>query len=283
MGKTYNYNLSTGRIELNNLTHEEYKQLEESIKKKVKSYFLFSKSNGCWVSKSTQNHWSAKNICKQLGFIDCIEIGEIKSFSQELNDKVSKAENRSNYYNNKANKCLEKAEELKNILPSYEDVAFWTQPNINSSKGRSFTNYRKKLIDRADKRFEEYRKSEYFKEKSNTSSITASMENLKDKDYIYRKIEENEKLIRKLEKNDKLDRSQEILYLKTIDKLAFYSNKLDELGGIQFSKENIKVGMNIKLRNRIYKVVKANIKTVGVKIDNDFTLKYKYSEIQQIV
>mgnify|MGYP007066364968 CR=1 FL=1 len=44
-----------------------------------------------------------------------------------------------------------------------------TQPNINSSSGKSFTNYRNKIMNRYVKGFDEYRKSDYFKEKAVTA------------------------------------------------------------------------------------------------------------------
>jgi hypothetical protein len=47
-----------------------------------------------------------------------------------------------------ANSAAKRGENMQKELNRFSgDIAFFTQPNINSSAGRAFTNYRKKLYD----------------------------------------------------------------------------------------------------------------------------------------
>ena len=172
-----------------------------------------------------------------------------------------------------------RAETLQKEFNSFHgDIAFFTQPNINSSSGRAFTNYRNKVYARFEKGFEEYRKSEYFQGRAETSRQTADMAQLKNPVYLHNRIKEGKSTINKLEKNivhyeeslTKIENGEvikryngEIITAEQynewimetlekmeyeIDKLAFMENKLDEIGGNRFSKENIKVGYIVSVR-----------------------------------
>lgn len=155
-------------------------------------------------------------------------------------------------------------------------------------------------MNRYNKGFEEYRKSDYFKEKAQASQRTADKTQLKDKVYLCNRIKECDSLIKKYESyvvtaeekqaNGNAEAEKRIKkYLREleyqIDKKAFMQNCLDELGGI-FSKENIKKGYLILIRHGWAKVEKVNTKTVYCKYLeaplNDWVSKVDYSEIQQI-
>jgi hypothetical protein len=279
----YTLNLETSRIELTNLSKEEYQSLDVDMKKKITSNFLFSKYAGCWVSRGTKNHYSAIKVCNKLGFTECKESGNVLSYEEQLNIKAAKAENRIDRYNKYADNAEVKCEQLQKGFNEHRgDISFMTQPNINSSGGRSFTNYRNRILNNYEKSFDEYRKSEYFKNKANIAQTTAKMEQLNNKVYLENRIDENKALLNKL--NRQLEAGLNInerLLEETIDKLSFFSNKLEVLG-IEYSKYNVKKDDIVKLRNRFMKVVKANTKTFEADTGHGFNIKYKYSEIQDI-
>ena len=54
------------------------------------------------------------------------------------------------------------------------DVAFFTQPNINSSAGRAFSNRRNKMFAAWEKGFDEFKKSEYYAERAEAARHTAA-------------------------------------------------------------------------------------------------------------
>ena len=70
-----------------------------------------------------------------------------------------------------------------------------------------------------------------------------------------------------------------------IDKLGFFENCVEELGGYKFSRDNIKAGYIIKVKHCSQaKVLKANPKTVLVKcLDTNMILTYDYAEIKEIL
>ena len=311
MKKNYINNLETGKIELH-FTKAEYKELSEDLKKELKSVYLFSRYAQAWVSRSKNNHYRAIQIAKKLGFTEEERQGKRLTYEEELNIKSKKAEHRIEHYENYANNAVKRAENLQSDLnKKHGDNTFFTQPNINSVGGKSFTNYRNRIINRYNKGFEEYRKSEYFQEKAESAQRTANKEQLKDRSYLSNRIKECNKRIKQLEKNitfcedliykkennveitnifykDKtIEELQELLQeqLEKLeyqgDKKAFMENCLDKIGGT-YSKENIKVGYMVKIRRDWELVTKVNRTTVQVKAQCGFCLKYSYTEIQEI-
>jgi hypothetical protein len=158
------------------------------------------------------------------------------------------------------------------------DVAFFTQPIIAGHSGsQAFARRRERIFARFKKGMDEYRKSEYFRERADTAQKTADMKQLKNPVYLHNRIKEQNAIIKKLESNivnyeDKIHRIQngeiitnyknEPLTVEQyeewtestlekleyeIDKLAFFQNCLDEIGGNKFSRENIKVGYIVKI------------------------------------
>lgn len=134
-------------------------------------------------------------------------------------------------------------------------------------------------MDRYNKGFEEYRKSDYFRDRAATAQNTADMKKFRDPVYLDNRIKECKKNIRAMEKN--IVHYEEILYSlenhtddrqsayfgrytqdqvsgwienqierieAEIDKQAYMENCLDEIGGIAFSQENIKPGYIVKMR-----------------------------------
>lgn len=290
--KKYIFNNETQRIELH-FTKDEYQALTNEEKNELKRYYLWSRNRRAWVSRSTKGHFHAIRIAEKLGFTEGEKIGERLSYEEELQHKTTKAQARAERYEKLAEKAKKRAEELQAEFNKYRgDWAFLTQPNINSSRGRAFTRQRQRILDRYVKGFDEYRKSEHFKQKAITAKAIANMEELNNKRYLQNRIEETNKAIRNLEKlivlaEEKNNHAQlETLLEKMeyeIDKLAFFENKLEELGGIQYNKDNLKVGYLVKIRNNWGVVKKLNPKTLEVQLSfMSHPFKYTYADIEAV-
>lgn len=278
--RAYTFNLETTKIELY-FTKEEYSALSQKEKKKLQSAFIFSGRNKCWVSRAKEpNLYKAKQVANCFGFTQEIREGERLTFAEQFVRKVEKAEKRAEKYGGYAHNAVGKAEALQEPLNHMRgDIAFFTQPIIAGHSGsQSFARQRERMFERYRKGFDEYRKSEYFKNRAVVARGTASMDKLNDKGYLDRRIKECETEIRKREKN--LISYEEILYkiesdecptkwdgtaytieeitgwinreLELIevvqDKEGFYRNCIDELGGVQFSRSNIEVGYLVTLK-----------------------------------
>lgn len=299
MSKNYINNLETGHIELH-FEKEDYQALSAEEKRELKSAYLWSRYATAWVSRSTKNHWSALRVAEKLGFTAEEKQGERLSFAEEMERKAEKAERRADKFEYKADKAIQTAKGLQSELKSYHgDNTFFTQPNINSSGGRAFTRYREKIFDRYNKGFEEYRKSEYYLDRAETARKTADMKQLQNPVYIANRIKEQNSTIKKLQSNivnyeNKLYRIEQGEELKNykgeiltaeqyqnwidetlskleyeIDKLAYFENVLEEIGGNKFSKENIKVGYIVNIRRH----GKSEVLSAGPK-----NIKYKILE-----
>lgn len=272
----YSVNKETGKLELV-FSKSEYMALEESQKSEIKSAFLFSKRIGGWVSRAKEpNLWRAEQVAKKLG-AECIgTTGEKLSFAEQMERKAERAEARADRYEQYSANAEVRADQLqKPINDMHGDIAFFTQPNINSSSGRSFTNRRNRMFASFDKGFEEYRKSEYYKERAETAWTTAAKPT--DKGFIGRRIDDAEKAIRAEKKNieaydkrlSQIESGEEIKRFdgtiiteeeinswidKALDridselsKIAYYQDCLEAVGGLQFSKANIKPGDMVKV------------------------------------
>lgn len=313
MSKKYINNLESGKIELH-FTKEEYKALSEDLKKEIQRAYLFSRYNNAWVSRSKHNHYSALEVAQKLGFTEEEQQGERLSYEEELNRKVERAERRIERYESYADNAESRAENLQKEFNTFRsDIAFLTQPIIRGHKGsEAFGRRRNAIMHKYNKGFEEYRKSNYFKEKAQIAQATANKTQYKDKTYLYNRIKECTSKIRKLEKN--AVHYEDILYKKQnnieiaggfynsvtieqvekylentlkdmeyeLDKKAFMQNCIDELGGVTYSKENIKVGYLVKIRRDWEVVIKANEKTVEVKSCFGSCIKYPYAQIQDV-
>lgn len=269
----YIFNLETTKIELH-FEKSEYNTLTDEQKADLKSAFLWSRTGSCWVSRAKEpNLWRAKQVAAKLGFTEEKREGERISFSKQIERQAERAESRAERYEQYAANAEQRGEDLQKSLENmHGDIAFFTQPNINSSSGRAFTNYRERLYARYHKGFEEYRKSDYFKSRAAIARGTASQAQFDNPAYLVRRIKECKKEIRDREKNivyyeeilsaiedgkEKKWRSGEVVTVenvkpliayelelveKAMDKQGYLENCLDALGGVRFNKDNIKVG-----------------------------------------
>ncbi len=278
--KAYIFNLETGKIELH-FDKAEYMALSQEQKSLIKSNFLFSKYSSAWVSRCKEpNLYRARRAAEQLGFTQEQRQGERLSFAEQVERQAERAEARAERFEGYADNAERRAEGLQKEFNSHRgDIAFFTQPIIAGHSGsQAFARRRERIYNRYEKGFEEYKKSEYFRDRAATAQNTADMKKFKDPVYLDNRIKECKKNIRTMEKN--IIHYEEIIYsLETateekpsiyadrytveqvsewiedqlerieaeMDKQGYMENCLDEIGGVPFSQENIKPGYIVKM------------------------------------
>lgn len=278
--RAYIFNLETGKIELH-FDKTEYQALPEATKKEIKSNFLFSGRTNAWISRAKEpNLYRAKQVAAKLGFTQEQRSGDRLSFAEQVERQAERAEARAERFDGYADNAEKRAEVLqKDINSRHGDIAFFTQPNINSSAGRAFKRQRERMFERYERGFEEYKKSEYFRDRAATAQSTADMKKFSDPIYLDNRIKECKKNIRAQEKNiihyeeilfslenhtddrkspyfDRYTREQVTGWIESalerieaeMDKQAYMENCLEEIGGNKFSKDNIKPGYIVKIR-----------------------------------
>lgn len=278
--RAYIFNLETGKIELH-FEKAEYQALPEAIKKEIKSAFLFSGRTGAWVSRSKEpNLYRPKQVAAKLGFTQEQRQGERLSFAEQVERQAERAEARAERFEGYADNAERRAEGLQKEFNSHRgDIAFFTQPIIAGHSGsQAFARRRQRIYDRYEKGFEEYKKSEYFRDRAATAQNTADMKKFQDPIYLDNRIKECKKNIKAMEKN--IIHYEEILFslenhseekpssyfgrytveqvnnwienqLERIeaemDKQGYMENCLDAIGGNKFSKDNIKPGYIVRM------------------------------------
>jgi hypothetical protein len=302
--RKYFLNQETSKIELH-FSKSDYIALPENQKKEINRIFLWSSKAGAWVSRSTKNHYFVIKLAEQLGFEDGGRIGERLTYSEQRKRKSEKAEARAERFEKYANNAEKRADVLQAELNSYRgDIAFFTQPNINSSAGRAFTRRRERIYARYERGFEEYRKSEYYRERAKIAQTTADMNQLKNPVYISNRIKECNSIIKKLqgliigyeEQIERVDNGEVIKSWHTeepltierleerineildkieyeIDKLTYFEDAMEEVkkrlekeGRKLYTKADIKPGYLIRTRYDNWALVlRANDKTVSAR------------------
>lgn len=312
----YVLNMETQKLELH-FDKESYKALSDEEKKSVKSNFLFSKSASAWVSRAKfPNLYSAERVAKGLNLVNAGKTGESLSFEEQMEKKAEKAERRAEYYEEKAKEAAQRGSSLQKPINSmHGDIAFFTQPNVNTSGGRAFTRRREKMFAAWERGYEEFKKSEYYVERAAVARETAESTKPTDKGFIDRRIKEAEKTIRDQKKNlnswqqyldriqageiikrrysndvisedyvnDMIDRCEMILE-NEISKAIYYNECMEELGGVLFSKENVKVGQTVLIKRwGECKVIGTGPKNITFQTLRGGHLKASYAEIEKII
>ena len=312
----YILNRETCKLELH-FDKADYDALSDAQKQSIKSAFLWGRRSGCWISRCKEpNLWHAEQVAKALGLADAGATGERLSFAKQQERKAEKAERRAERLENAASRAETRGEALqKPINDMHGDVAFFTQPNINSSAGRAFTRKRDRMFAAYEAGFKEFNKSAYYRERAAISRNTAAQKGLQDKGFISRRVAECESSLRKLRKNidhyddlkQRLGRGETIkrisgepLSLDTVnewiettldrmeaqlDKLGYYQDALDALGGVEFSQDNIKPGYIVKVKHfGACRVVSTGPKNITYQTGVDgIVLTAAYAEIGGIV
>lgn len=321
----YIRNKETGKIELH-FDKETYMSLPDSDKQKIKSNFLFGRKTGAWISRCKfPNLYRAEEVAKALGLENRGVEGETLTFAEKQERKAERAEARADRYDGYSDNAEKRGEALqKPIEDRHGDIAFFTQPNINTSSGRAFTKQREKMWDAWERGFEEFKKSAYFADRAKTARETArTAKQPESKSFCERRIAEAEKTIRAQRKHlevyegylkqieetgaaksaygyevskeealNYIDRAEEIIE-DAISKAIYYHEWIEKMGGIQFSKENVKPGYIIKLdatsrrlyANMLFEVTSTGAKNVCIKEvgTNKPYGSVSYSEIARVL
>ena len=276
-------NLETGKLELH-FDKATYTALSDAQKRDIKSSFLWGRNSGCWISRCKEpNLYYAIKTALAIGLQDAGTTGERMTFAEQMERKALRAERRAERYEDRADAAEKRGNELQApIEHMHGDIAFFTQPNINTSAGRAFTKRRDRMWQAFERGFQELRKSEYWQDRAKTAHATADQKQLKDKGFVMRRIDERERDLRALRKRveeyesyiDAIDRgetpkdsygwevtrsrediaSQVEYWLDRIevklDELGYYQECLDALGGVKYSRENLRPGDLVFIRWR---------------------------------
>lgn len=311
----YIINRETEKLELH-FDKSEYQALSDDQKSTIKSNFLFSRYGGCWVSRAKiPNLWRAEQVAKSLGAENQGKTGELLSFEEKMERKAARAEERAERMDARADAAEQRGEQLqKPINARRGDIAFFTQPNINTSSGRAFTRQREKMFAAFERGMDEFKKSEYYAERAEAARRTANLENSKDKAFCDRRVKDAQKNIKAIQKNldhyhamlecdgmgeqqkrfdgTPIERAEIERWIEDaeerleseISRLCYYQSCIDELGGVQFSKENIKPGYVVKIKYyNDCTVLRTGPKNIIYRTPNGFDLTAAYAEILEIV
>lgn len=311
----YIINRETEKLELH-FDKSEYQALSDDQKSTIKSNFLFSRYGGCWVSRAKiPNLWRAEQVAKSLGAENQGKTGELLSFEEKMERKAARAEERAERMDARADAAEQRGEQLqKPINARRGDIAFFTQPNINTSSGRTFTRQREKMFAAFERGMDEFKKSEYYAERAEAARRTANLENSKDKAFCDRRVKDAQKNIKAIQKNldhyhamlecdgmgeqqkrfdgTPIERAEIERWIEDaeerleseISRLCYYQSCIDDLGGVQFSKENIKPGYVVKIKHyNNCTVLRTGPKNIIYRTPNGFNLAAAYAEILEIV
>lgn len=189
---------SDNKAELH-FSYETYKALPQNQKSEIKKYFLWGKQRQAWVSKGDFRTWGAQATIKMLN-LPLHKKEARKTFEEAFNQKIERAENRAEGYENAARKAENRASQLQSDFNRFrKDWAWLTQPNVNTSGGRRFTSHKDKVVARYERGFDELHKSEEYLSKSEIAKNTAAANEINDLGFLARRIKETTKTIKKLE------------------------------------------------------------------------------------
>lgn len=320
--KPYIFNLETTKIELH-FEKSEYTTLTVEQKSDLKSAFLWSRTGSCWVSRAKEpNLWWAKQVAAKLGFTEEQREGERLSFSEQVERQTERAERRGERYEQYSENAAQRGAALQQPLNRmHGDIAFFTQPIIAGHAGsQAFARRREKMFAQYEKGFEEYRKSGYFQDRARIARETADGAKYRDVAYLDRRIKECKREIRTRKKNiihyeetlaaiENGDKKKRIdgtpitaetvtgwmehefeLIKKAMDKQGFLEACVDQCGGIQFSKDNIKIGFHVRLNDGFdseVEVIGAGPQNITYRIltggAKGMVLTAAYAEIKEII
>ena len=297
MNGNYRTNLETGRLELH-FTKADYKALPDTTKAEIKSACLFSGQAGCWVSRSTNNHWRAERIAEQLGLTREDDVGQRLTFVEQQERKVERAEAQSERMEDHAQNASATASSLfKQADQMFGSIPFGQPILVGHHSERRDRNFRERAANKMDRACEESDKAKYFENRAATARATADQAELRSPAYLQNRIDEAEAQIRGIKRRqdeielrrpteggeqlDQWAKQLECSLFEQQDKLAYYKDALSRIGGVKFSKDNVKPGDVVLIRGRWEKVVRCNPKSVAVTSCFPWPLKYSWAEIRQ--
>lgn len=290
-------NRETGRLELH-FSRQEYDGLSAQLKAELKRTCLFAKSITAWVSRtSTGTHWQARDLAKRLGLEDRGEQGEKPAFADRMEAKQDRAAERAGRMDDRA------------AAASKEASARFDSPNVDAVRqlagepikvGHHSEKRHRRLIEKADddmrKGVEALAKSKHYDRRAEAAERTASAAQLKNVAFLQRRIEgchvELRDLARRLlEATAKADHEWVGRLADHVeeqeDRLAFYSERMEEAGGVRHGPGTVKPGHLVLIKRHGWwaVVIRANAKTVTVQFvegpcqGKTWQGKYPYAEI----
>lgn len=311
----YIINRETDKLELH-FSKEEYQAMPDETKSTIRSNFLFSRRGDCWVSRAKRPNLSyVERIAKDLGAEYQGKTGEELTFEEKMERQADRAAARAYRMEARSDAAAQRGEALQKPVENMRgDIAFFTQPNINTSAGRAFTRQRERMFAAFDRGFEEFKKSEYYAQRAEVARRTANLENSKDKAFCDRRVKDAQKNIKAIQKNldhyhamlecdgmgeqqkrfdgTPIERAEIERWIEDaeerleseISRLCYYQSCIDDLGGVQFSKENIKPGYVVKIKHYTdCTVLRTGPKNIIFRTPNGFNLTAAYAEILEIV
>lgn len=316
MENYYILNKTTNKVELH-FDKATYTSLDADVKSSIKSACLFSRAGSCWVSRGYSGSWSAinaKSIAEKIGLSDAGAEGERLSFAEQQQRKAERAEARADRYDALADRAEDNAKRLQSPLESMRgDTAFFTQPNINTSAGRAFTRQRERMYAAYERGFDEFKRSEYWRQRAETARETAKGCEVKSIAFCQRRIDEcahdikaQIKLVteykaklERLESGEQLKRySGEPITAEDlerwidganeridalIDKSSYYQTMIDAQGGQKFDKDSVQVGDVVTVeRFGAWTVERKGPKNFTAKNARGSVLTFAYTEITSI-
>ena len=287
---TYNRNLETHKIELH-FEKSLYMSFSNETKQAIKSNFLWSNYAGAWVSRAKGNGtYRAEQIAKELNLTFEGETGEKLSFAEQVQKEQDSAEARAERMNARATKADERSDSAYNTAKQIGSFIPMGQPILvgHHSEGRHRADI--KRIDNAmRKSCEESDKAKYYEGKAEAAEYTASGEKFKNVNYLLNRIDECKTNLRAVEKSllgkDLINRETGERFDKTgheitdarrdqlegrkaeqIEKLDFFTTKLQEAGGGQLTADRLKEGQPayVKCDGTWYPLKSINKDTVTV-------------------
>jgi hypothetical protein len=298
----YIRNQETRRLELH-FPYAVYQSLDADDKRALKGLCLWSRSREAWISRAQLPAYWAEQFAKRLGMEDRGEEGERLTHADWLAAKAERAERRADRLDERAERRDRDGAALRADFEHYRgDIAFMTQPYIAGHSGSErFRRSVERIIGRYERGLEAYRDAADLRGRAATARVTASQAELENRAFLDRRISEREAELRRIGRQ--IERVTSARYqeehpgvaweaqleglearaAEETDALGFYRACLDRVGGVPYSRENVRPGDAVLIRRRWARVERASPKTVTVSDPTGlipFTLKYPYAEIQ---
>lgn len=271
-----------------NLEHDGVQVVHQSkpdsdiIERLKKSGFRWSSRQKLWYAKGKPNQIALlKEIADYGG-----EIGEQKSFEEQMNDKLERSKRRSEYYQQKAESVEEESESLFEEATKMADVIPFGQPiHVGHYSEGSDRRYRERIENKMKKSIETAEKAKYYQDRSKSSSeyedrtfnLETTLRRIERLEAEWRRHyrELDDQYIRIFQGREKsisrtsLERAERIM--EQIEEEITYWKKIvaqkKENGLKVWGPGDFTVGETINVDGRSAKVLKVNPKTLWVEID----------------
>ena len=293
---------SDNKVELHLNGKEHYQNLPEEAKTNIKRGFVWGRQRGAWVSRSKDSGipWTMRGYSIPLNGEQ-----ERKEYTEAREQRIDKAEYKAELREKWAESREKEAESLQSEFNRLrKDWSWLTQPNVNTSGGRSFTNSRNKVMARYVRGFESLEAAKHHAERAAHYKMMASESELQNESYLVNRVKEGQKNARMFEKftqtyADKLEKIDQQpddwkvwlkarmnFYTTSFEKLEFFMEALKELtikkkeaGVICAEDVQEKIKSGVKAQVKKYLKEKYNVdlvtftKAYGVGVETTYYIK----------